>query len=158
MAIRRFSDPDTGLGNGEETMFPRYGVGADPTVMQALRQGGEAKAFAVATGSGARNRSVFDQRLPRLALVHSLGPGEAEPASQVDSAHKPELTWIQVRLLNEGGDPMSGAAYRIALPGGGERKGKLDVRGEAREEGIERGSCSVSFPDLAERPLPTAPA
>jgi len=134
----------------EETLFPRYRAGSFD-LAHALRDGKSPDAI-----EAFEPQRMYGRRLPRLALPGNV-PREHEPVAPADETAT-ELTWIQIRLLDEIGHPMSGAAYRIALPGGGERKGKLDVRGEAREEGIERGSCSVSFPDLAERPLPTAPA
>jgi len=43
---------------------------------------------------------------------------------------------------------MPGEKYRIKLPNGKLIDGTLDARGEARMDGIDPGTCEVSFPDI----------
>lgn len=60
----------------------------------------------------------------------------------------PERTWITIRLVGEDDAPIPGERYRIDLPDGSVREGRLDVEGLARVRGIEPGQCTVTFPDL----------
>ena len=149
---------DDPLDLSESALFPRYEAAENPIVAQQLRNGGETKALQAALAAGARNRAAYRRPLPRLALVHPFAEATGEPAPADDAAVVPELTWIQIRLLDEAGTPMAGAKYRIEPRDGAVREGALDDRGQAREDGLETGSCKVSFPDLADRPLPAAPA
>ncbi len=70
---------------------------------------------------------------------------EAPPAL----AATPDLTWIEIQLVDEVGEPVSGQAYELTLPDGSVQKGKLNYRGRARVDDIGRpGACSVTFRDL----------
>lgn len=44
--------------------------------------------------------------------------------------------------------PLAGEKYRVVLPDGSVREGTLEVDGVVRFEGIPRGPCQVSFPEL----------
>lgn len=59
-----------------------------------------------------------------------------------------ELTWIEIELLNEDGTPAKFEAFRLALPDGSIREGRLDANGRTRVEGIRIGTCKVSFPEF----------
>lgn len=58
------------------------------------------------------------------------------------------LVWIEIVLVDEEDQPVPGERYRIELPNGQKREGTLDSDGFARVEGIERGNCKVTFPEL----------
>ena len=57
-------------------------------------------------------------------------------------------TWIEIRLVGENDKPVPDVAYRIWLPDGQTRNGKLDGDGSARVDDIDPGTCMVTFPDL----------
>jgi hypothetical protein len=57
-------------------------------------------------------------------------------------------TWIEIELLGEDDKPIPGVAYRIVLPDGSVRDGRLDFDGLARVTGIDPGKCAVAFPEL----------
>jgi hypothetical protein len=57
-------------------------------------------------------------------------------------------TWIEIELLDEDDNPVSGKKYEIKLPDGAVAKGTLDGYGFARVEGINPGECKVCFPEL----------
>ena len=57
-------------------------------------------------------------------------------------------SWIEIELLDEADAPVPGEAYEITLPDGTVAKGTLDGKGFARVEGIEPGTCKVTFPNL----------
>jgi hypothetical protein len=70
-------------------------------------------------------------------------------ATQGQAGDKLRLrTWIEVQLLDDNDQPVSGAEYAITLPGGKVVQGWLDDQGLARLEGIPPGVCQVSFPKL----------
>src|SRR5690242_21254494 len=60
-----------------------------------------------------------------------------------------ELTWIEIELLNEDGTPAKLEAFRLALPDGSIREGRLDANGRTRVEGVRIGTCKVSFPEFS---------
>ncbi|MEZ4293792.1 MAG: hypothetical protein R3B70_02365 [Polyangiaceae bacterium] len=62
-----------------------------------------------------------------------------------------ETTWVGIRLVNKKGEPVPYKRYRVELPDGSVREGLLDAEGVARIDGIEAGSCKVSFPALDAR-------
>ena len=59
-----------------------------------------------------------------------------------------EKSWIEIEMLGEDDKPIPGEKYKIILPDDTVAQGTLDEKGFARIEGIEPGTCKVSFPDL----------
>lgn len=57
-------------------------------------------------------------------------------------------TWIEVKLLDAEGNPVAKRKYVVKAPGGRVEQGTLDANGRARVEGLEPGTCLVSFPEL----------
>ena len=110
---------------------------------------------------------------PPLAAFHNLKPGEYTVAVMSMGQHAEELeppsdtsatvpggglkqvvlevgptAWIEIVLVGEDDKPIPGERYRIKLPDGAIKEGELDAEGCARCEGIARGQCQVTFPDL----------
>jgi hypothetical protein len=56
--------------------------------------------------------------------------------------------WVEIQLIDETDQPVEGEPYRITLPDESIREGVTDSEGLARIEGIEPGTCQVTFPDL----------
>lgn len=56
--------------------------------------------------------------------------------------------WIEIELVDSKDKPIAGELYRITLPDGKEKEGKLDDNGFARLEDIAPGACQVVFPNL----------
>lgn len=73
-------------------------------------------------------------------------PKNAKKDSKQDEDKK--LSWIEIELIDNKDNPMSGEKYEIKLPDGTTSKGTLDGNGFARVEGFEPGKCEVSFPKL----------
>ncbi len=68
---------------------------------------------------------------------------------QTDEEMEKKRSWIEIELVDEEGDPVPGEKYRITLSDGQtQAEGALDEKGFARLEGIEPGTCRVTFPDL----------
>jgi hypothetical protein len=57
-------------------------------------------------------------------------------------------TWIDIELKDDEGNPVKNARYSVLLPNGTTREGRLDDNGKAREDGLDPGKCTVSFPDF----------
>ena len=57
-------------------------------------------------------------------------------------------TWVEVRLVDEDGEPVADAEYRIELPDGSVMTGRLDQDGKARFDSIVPGTCKVSFVEI----------
>jgi hypothetical protein len=78
--------------------------------------------------------------------------GEPQPKPHKPPDENDETTtkksWIEIELVDEADEPVPGQAYEITLPDGSVAKGTLDGKGFARVEGIEPGTCKVTFPDL----------
>lgn len=67
-----------------------------------------------------------------------------------DEENKKKASWIEIVLVYESnGKPVPGAAYEVTLPDGTTvASGSTDENGFARVDGIDPGSCQVSFPAL----------
>ena len=67
------------------------------------------------------------------------------PTSAADKTKKP--SWIEIQLVGEDKAPIPGEPYAITLPDGETiAEGTLDDKGLARLEGIEPGTCKITFP------------
>ena len=56
--------------------------------------------------------------------------------------------WIEIVLKDEDGHPIPGELYRIVFPDGTADERTLDEKGYARYDGIDPGTCKVTFPNL----------
>jgi hypothetical protein len=70
----------------------------------------------------------------------------SDPPPTVISQQKTH--WIEIALVDQEGNPVSGQNYEITLPGGSIVTGSLDSRGVTRIEGIDPGTCKIRFPML----------
>ena len=58
-------------------------------------------------------------------------------------------SWIEIELVDEENQPVPGEKYRITLPDGESvAEGTLDEKGFARVDGIDSGTCKITFPEL----------
>lgn len=56
--------------------------------------------------------------------------------------------WIVIELADSTGAPRAGEAFTLRPPGGDPVDGTLDAAGKVRIEGLDPGTCTISFPDL----------
>ena len=114
--------------------------------------------------------SLVSPAAPRAALdADRADPGEVEKAKAVqvntgsgkygsvpvkphvpgkDSDQSKKTVWIEIELVDKRGKPVPGEAYRVTLPDGTAAEGTLDGKGFARVDGIDPGSCKITFPEL----------
>lgn len=80
------------------------------------------------------------------------GGGSSVPKDQThdpnSEENKKKDAWIEIELLDANGKPATGVAYKITVPDGTVNEGTTDEKGQARIEGIDPGSCKVTFPEL----------
>jgi type VI secretion system secreted protein VgrG len=68
------------------------------------------------------------------------------PKTAADKAKKP--SWIEIVLVDEKKNPVPGEPYQITLPDGETvASGTLDEKGFARVDGIDPGTCQITFPN-----------
>ena len=73
--------------------------------------------------------------------VGAAGAGDEE-------AEEDETSWISFELKDEDGQPMADEPYKIKLPDGTIREGRLDGEGKARVAGFKNGQCEICFPRI----------
>ena len=82
--------------------------------------------------------------LVSLAPHKPPAPGQSSQQGAEEKTH-----WIEIQLVGEDGKPVPGEEYKVTLPDGSTvASGTLDEKGKARVEGIDPGSCKVTFPNL----------
>lgn len=79
-------------------------------------------------------------------------PGGSSPSSAPGASSQPgeeekkKKTWIEVVLVDAQDNPVAGQRYQITLPDNSVDDGTLDKDGKVRLEGIDPGTCKVTFP------------
>ena len=69
------------------------------------------------------------------------------PQTEEEKAEKRD--WIEIVLVDDQGRPSPGEPYLLTLPDGTTvESGTLDEKGFARVEGIQPGTCKITFPNL----------
>ncbi|MEZ6234612.1 MAG: hypothetical protein R3B68_10520 [Phycisphaerales bacterium] len=61
-----------------------------------------------------------------------------------------ETTWIEVEMVDEDDQPVTGQLVEITVPDGRVYKSSTDHKGKVRVEGFETGDCTISFVALDE--------
>lgn len=79
----------------------------------------------------------------------------AEEAEEIvlneeEQEEETEKTWIEIELVDPNGKPAANERYKLTMPDGSIKYGRLDQEGKARVEKLEPGSCQVTFPDRDE--------
>ena len=87
------------------------------------------------------------------AAFHPPAPapagGGSSAAGAPAGAPPPEKTYIEIKLEDTEGKPVAGEAYKVTLPDGQTvAEGTLDDKGFARIDGVDPGSCKVTFPNM----------
>jgi type VI secretion system secreted protein VgrG len=99
------------------------------------------------------------QQTPMQALKFN-SPSHKPNASQSNSSqsgssaedNEKKKTWIEIKLVDQDGNPVPGEEYIVKLPDGQTvATGTLDENGFARVDNIDPGNCEVIFPNLDAR-------
>jgi len=122
------------------------------------------------SGSGPPVAPVMAQGVSPAAPEEALEADSADPgevaetkAQQMQTStgkygstkfkpHEPDKdkkSWIDIKLLDKEGNPISGRKYKVILPDGETAaEGTLDDKGYARVDGLDPGKCKIIFPGL----------
>ncbi len=113
---------------------------ADPGLVAAIKAA-QAKTKAGKYGSTpAKPFKPVPEEAPAAAT-------SAESAAE-EVAKEETTSWIEIEMVDMDDAPVPGEAYEITLADETVASGTLDEKGLARVEGIEAGTCKISFPDL----------
>ncbi len=109
---------------------------ADPGTMS------EIQATQVATQSGKYGSVPVTPFKPASGQSATSGQSAAgSPSSKDQPKH-----WIEIQLFDEMDQPVAGEPYEIMLPDQSVASGSTDGQGLARVDGIDAGSCQITFP------------
>jgi hypothetical protein len=96
---------------------------------------------------GLTEKLKAEQRLDQNGKYGASEPAPHKaPESDEEKARK--KSWIEIELVDKETKPVAGERYKITLPDETLAEGTLDEKGFARVEGIEPGTCRITFPDL----------
>ncbi len=77
------------------------------------------------------------------------GGDSGSSAGSAGSPPPPPKTYIEIKLEDTEGRPVAGEPYKVTLPDGQTvAGGTLDDKGFARIDGVDPGSCKVTFPNM----------
>lgn len=102
-------------------------------------------AEAINDATGAKSEAQAE-KVERATASHSSVKAPSFKRPTPEEIKQKELTWIEIELLDPSGAPIAGEPYLIELTDGSVARGILDSYGKARVDGIDPGSCKVSFP------------
>jgi len=88
-----------------------------------------------------------EQRKTKAGKYGSVKVDPHKPPQTAEAKSK-KPSWIEIELLDAQNQPVSGEKYLIKLPDKSVVEGVLDAKGFARLNGIEAGTCEVTFPEL----------
>lgn len=81
--------------------------------------------------------------------IKGLKPDDGDDGDAGSKESEKKKSWIEIELVDDKKEPVPGEKYRITLPDGETvAEGTLDEKGLARVDGIDPGTCKITFPDL----------
>jgi type VI secretion system secreted protein VgrG len=96
-------------------------------------------------GSGSAAMAVPPMAPMKAVEADKAAPGQQPQAHRADESKK---SWIEIELVDEDGNPVPGETYCVTTPDGAVAQGSLDENGFARIEGMDPGTCKITFPAL----------
>jgi hypothetical protein len=114
--------------------------------------GSAAQALTKASDSGAATVVVGgNSSLAQAAGAGSgsgSGSGAAGSGAAAGSSSDTKKTWVEIQLLDPDGKPVPNEPYKITAPDGTASEGCTDSNGVARVDGIDPGTCKITFTAL----------
>ncbi len=107
-----------------------------------------------AAPDAAEDADIADPGKMAEIKAEQLKKKEGKYGSEQVKPHNPteeeieEQSWIVIEMVDEEDDPVPGERYKITLPDDTVAEGALDEKGFARVDGIDPGTCKITFPDL----------
>ncbi|MFZ2148951.1 MAG: hypothetical protein WAV28_17205 [Sedimentisphaerales bacterium] len=99
----------------------------------------------------AEDADIADPGKMAEVKAEQLEKKEGKYGSEQVTPHKPDeekTSWIEIEMVDEEDEPVTGEKYKITLPDDSVAEGTLDGKGFARVEGIDPGTCKITFPEL----------
>jgi type VI secretion system secreted protein VgrG len=132
------------------TVFINSGTGPDlpavPSSLVSPAQPGETL-IAANADPGDKTPTYVNQLAAMTAQQQAADNSPTHDPNAEDNKDKKH--WIEIELVDEANHPIPGEPYRITLPDGTTlASGTLDEKGWARVDGIDPGTCKVTFPRL----------
>jgi type VI secretion system secreted protein VgrG len=128
-------------GPGSPAGVGTPGTAVSPTDPKAAIDADDAQAGQLTQGSASPVP-------PARAGYGTISPVPHHPPPPSSDPPPKEKTWIEIKLEDVEGKPVPGAAYKVTMGDQTIAEGTLDDKGHARVDGIDPGSCKVTFPKL----------
>ena len=112
-------------------------ISLDPTPLLGHSGGGEAAQPVTPPLSQSKSSS----------FANGKGTGGATGTGNPPPAKEPDLTWIEIQIVDEDGKPLLGETYEFTKTDGGVAKGATTAAA-LRGEQIPPGKCKLKLPDL----------
>ena len=126
--------------------------GGAPGVGQALSAvlpAAPEEAFGADTADPGEMVKIKEEQRKTKSGKYGSTPAKLHKAPQNQEEKEKKPSWIEIELVDEDDNPVPGEGYKITLPDGTTvASGTLDDKGFARVDGIEPGSCQITFPKL----------
>ncbi|RKX21634.1 MAG: hypothetical protein DRP51_03900 [Candidatus Zixiibacteriota bacterium] len=91
-----------------------------------------------------------DYNPPEYFFTVKIGEFELGKKDQ-DSGILAFKDWLEIKMLDNNGQPVCNVKYKLTLPDGQERQGTIGAEGFAREDNITPGKCLIEFEDTDSR-------
>lgn len=120
------------------------------------KSGKAGKAVAPTSPDKAEDADVADPGKVAEIKAEQAKTKSGKYGSEKVKPHKPPETeeeadkksWIEIELVDEDDEPVPGEKYKVTLPDDSVAEGTLDDKGFVHIDGIEPGTCKITFPEL----------
>ena len=124
--------------------------------MTKINSGGSAGSGSPASLASPEETIAADAATPGQDVTYAATPEEYEAVEVEEGDFEPvefeteerELSWVEIELVDEAGQPVPYELYELTYPDGTTRRGKLDHLGQAHIGLPEPMELDVSFPHL----------
>lgn len=85
---------------------------------------------------------------PQIRIEGTAVSAAAKTGSKNDPTKNTTKDWVEIELIDKNKRPVKGVKVEVTLPDGTKESGVLNDKGSFRKDGIDPGTCRVTFPDL----------